>query len=66
MSLLAICISYLERYYVGPLLNFELRFWFLLLSCLYISEIKPLSIISFVDIFFHSALFFSPKIYTNL
>ena len=64
MSLLTICISYLKKCLCRSSLSFELGFLFLLLSCmscLYILEIKPLSVISFADIFFHSALFFLQK-----
>ena len=49
MCLLAICISFLEKY--------MFRFFFLVLSCmscLYMLEINPLSVVSFAIIFSHS------------
>ena len=56
MSLLATCMSFLENVYLGFLPIFQ-WFFFLLLSCmncLYVLEIKPLSVTSFAKIFSHS------------
>uniref|UniRef100_A0A8D0SI77 Uncharacterized protein n=1 Tax=Sus scrofa TaxID=9823 RepID=A0A8D0SI77_PIG len=58
MCLLAICISSWRNVYSGLLPIFPLIDWLFLLlgciSCLYILEIKPLSITSFETIFSHS------------
>ena len=53
-----------KNVYLGLLLNFQLGgvfFFFLLscMSCLYILEIKPLSVALFANIFSHSVSFFS-------
>ena len=58
MCLLAICMSSLKKCLLRSISYFLIRlFVFLLLrcmSCLYIWEINPLSVVSFAIIFFHS------------
>ena len=62
MCLLPICIPFLKKCLYRFSSHFLISFVFLIfscMSCLYILEIKPLSVASFGNVFSHSAGIFS-------